>query len=507
MAQTPLGISDLEQTDNETSYSIGNLRRAYAFGDQVSALNIDQDALFRILSKFRKKPVDDSIFKVTASRPFTHKRYAYVVGYKTWTGTGSCPVTGFTTNSDDIVVTGITPQTAGTYVALKMGCDYKSSGNIQNIYGQSTGAITVGATGTTPIFFLAGQIIRVNTMSASAQTSVADFFTCQILDVQLSSTYAYIGCEIVRPLSSATNEHLCSYTDATTPISSTYAYAPGHGVGDTKLPLQALRSYVVGNSYAPGSGVPGTFNDQPYSTSVGFTQIIKHALSMDNTTRATRTKFVENEWARLWANKLLEHKWDIADAIYWSHLGTDTGDGAQTTQGLVDYVLTSSNTFTFTAGTTSVDSLLEDFTTLSDPRYNNLGKMIFCVPTLTWNHLHKLGGYALTNLKLGYQSTAAHYTWEFSNKKTIGGANLFEFATAFGPINVMRDIHLDGSQIKILGINMDYVFYRPLVANGLNRDTWIETNVQENGVDARTDQVITEFGVEITMPEAHAVWL
>lgn len=506
MAETPLGISDLEQTDNETSYSIGNLRRAYSFGDKVSALNIDQDALFRILSKFRKKPVDDSIFKYTEQRPFTHKRYAYVCGYKTWTGTGSCPTTGFTVNSEDIVVTGITPQTVGSFLALKMGCDYKSSGAIQNIYGQSTGAIAIGAAGTTPIFFLEGQIIKVNTKDNVDHLHADDYFLAKILDVQVSSTYAYLGVEVVRPLKSASNQYLTTFTATGTLISATYAYALGHGVGDTKAPLETMKTYVVGNAYAPGSGIPGTFNDAPYSTRYGMTTIVKHALSMDNTTRATRLKFTENEWNRLWADKLLEHKWDIADQIYWSTLRTDS-DSAQHTQGIVDFILNYGNTFAFTAGTTTVDALMEDFTTLHDPRYNSFQKMLFCVPTLTWNHLHKLGGYSLTNLKLGYQSYGAHYTFDFSQKKKIGGADIFEFSSAFGPVNVLRDIHLDGSAVKMLAVNMDHVWYRPLVGNGLNRDTFIQTNVQDPGTDARTDQVITEFGVEIGMPEAHAIWL
>ena len=52
---------------------------------------------------------------------------------------------------------------------------------------------------------------------------------------------------------------------------------------------------------------------------------------------------------------------------------------------------------------------------------------------------------------------------------------------------------------------MKNVAYRPLVGNGHSRDTYIETNIQDNGIDGRQDQVITEAGLEISLPETHAI--
>jgi len=48
--------------------------------------------------------------------------------------------------------------------------------------------------------------------------------------------------------------------------------------------------------------------------------------------------------------------------------------------------------------------------------------------------------------------------------------------------------------------------YRPLVGNGLNRDTHIITNVQNSDEDLRKDMVITEAGLEVTLPECHALY-
>jgi hypothetical protein len=56
---------------------------------------------------------------------------------------------------------------------------------------------------------------------------------------------------------------------------------------------------------------------------------------------------------------------------------------------------------------------------------------------------------------------------------------------------------------------MKHVKYRPLVGNGMNRDTAVYVGVQslENtGKDKRVDMILTEAGFEYSMPEAHAIW-
>ena len=76
-------------------------------------------------------------------------------------------------------------------------------------------------------------------------------------------------------------------------------------------------------------------------------------------------------------------------------------------------------------------------------------------------------------------------------------------------MNVVRNIHLDGTNIKILGVNMKYCAYRPLVGNGINRDTSVYVGVQtleNSGVDRRVDLILTEGGMEWQIAESHAIW-
>ena len=94
-------------------------------------------------------------------------------------------------------------------------------------------------------------------------------------------------------------------------------------------------------------------------------------------------------------------------------------------------------------------------------------------------------------------------------KKKVLGVDTTTISTVYGDINVVRNVHLDGTNVALLGVNMKHCAYRPLVGNGINRDTSIYVGVQtleNSGVDRRVDQILTEAGMEWSMPEAHAIW-
>ena len=96
-----------------------------------------------------------------------------------------------------------------------------------------------------------------------------------------------------------------------------------------------------------------------------------------------------------------------------------------------------------------------------------------------------------------------------TGKKKVFGVDISTFSTPYGDINVARNIHLDTTNIKLLGVNMKNCAWRPLVGNGINRDTSVYVGVQtleNSGVDRRVDLILTEGGMEWQMPESHAIW-
>jgi hypothetical protein len=476
-----------------STYSTGDLRRKYNFGDRFSELKVMQDPYFRLMSVLRKGSVDDSIFKFAEKRPSWNKRYAYVVAHAATSAVGST----------DATVTAASIEAGDTYY-WKMGTDYDYRGNVSNKYGQATNEITIGDAYTRPTFFLPDQTIRIP--FGTAYNNPSDYVMAKILEVtDVSNTHVILKTEITKTLNTATSNEL-QFKSATAPMDETYSYATALTRADG---LESKRTYVVGTAYAPGTGYPDTWADNPFSTGYGFTEIWKVALGMDNTTRATRMKFQPNEWQRLWVEKLLESKWDINHSLYFSGVRTDS-DGAQHTQGIVDYTLNYGNVFSLTTSTKTCDDFLDDMSQFMDPRVNSAGEMVYFCDTESYNWLNKMSGFFANSLEV-----SSNIRGDFASlgkdarlaKKTGVDANII--STIYGDMRIVRDIHLDGSPVKIMGVNLNNVEYCPLIGNGINRDTSIYVGVQtleNSGVDKRIDLILTEAGQKCTLPETHAVW-
>jgi len=480
----------------------GDLRRKFNFGDRVSELAIPQDPFFRFLSKAAKKATDDPSFKYTEKRPSWHKRYAYVSNHGT-TAQSSIAGTDATVTSGNV--------DAGDTYYVTMITDYNKAGNLQNVYGQSSNEISPGDAGTQPAFFLPGQIVKIphstsvtagswTDASASEASAPSDYLVGKIVSVDLDtiSTAANLKLTIIKGESAATE--LLSYSAFNNALDT--VDVSGLSVADY---LEKKRCYVVGTAFGEGTGYPETWKDQPYSTGQGLTQIWKTSMAMSNTARATVLRYESNEWARVWKEKLVEHKWDIEQSLLFGTQYTD-GDSIDYTQGAVDFITTYGNAFSLNVNTKTADDFLDDLSNYVDPRYNSSQATVFFVGTAVYNWMHKLGGYFKNNLEISsnFRSDLA-----MTGKKKVFGVDVSTFSTPYGDINVARNIHLDSTQIKMLGINMKHCAYRPLVGNGLNRDTSVYVGVQtleNSGVDRRVDMILTEAGMQWEMPESHAIW-
>jgi len=460
----------------------GVLRRKYNFGDKVSELSIAQDPFFRFVSKVSKAPTDDPSFKFTERRQSFHKRYVYVNGT-----TSTYAVDGGGTNVEN---------TTGNTVYLKAYSDMGSGGNLQNIYGQ-TSQTHAGDSHAQPEFLIPGQILKVNTHTTADQSTSNGYQVVMIDSVDLNTSgYAKVKGTLIKP--SGTSASTVYFLDNDiTAVSAT-------GTTQNTEYYEPFRNYVVGTAHKAGSGYPETWDDQLFSTGYGQTQIWKTTMAMNNTDRATVLKYEGNEWARIWKEKLIEHKWDIEQSLLF---GTQSSNNSVNyTQGAVDWIGTYGNAFSLDIATKTQDDFLDDLSTYLDPRYNSGKASVFFCNTSVWNWLHKLGGYFNNNLSIGSNFNA---DFAVMGKKAVLGLNSTNISTPFGDMNVVRNVHLDGTNVKLLGINMQYCKYRPLVGNGINRDTSVYVGVQtleNSGVDRRVDQILTEAGMQWEMPECHAVW-
>jgi len=495
-----LGATDFNSgtgPGDPSSLKTGDLRRKYNFGDRVSELAIPQDPFFRFVSKVGKKPTDDPQFKWTEKRSSWHKRYGYVCAHGIAKPTA---VTNEATIADGLVA-------EGDIYYFAFGADYKNKGNIQTVYGNTSTDVMVGTTDTQPKFYLPNQLVKIpygaaaaTFSSAGAISAIADYLVVKVVEVDLAAAglgeYAVCKVKVIKGTSGAAIE-LAAYFGATSAIDA--QDLSSMNIADV---LEPKRSYVMGTAHDEGSGYPETWKDQPYSTNYGRTQIWKTSMAMTNTARATVLKYDSNEWSRVWKEKLVEHKWDIEQSLLFG----SQSDANYTTQGIVDYVSTYGNAFDLNIATKTADDFLDDLSNYMDPRYNNSSANVYFVSTAVYNWMHKLGGYFKNNLEVSSNFRA---DFAMTGKKKVFGVDITTFSTPYGDMNVARNIHLDSTNIKMLGVNMKYAAYRPLVGNGVNRDTSVYVGVQtleNSGIDRRVDLILTEAGLELSMPECHAMW-
>jgi hypothetical protein len=513
MPNTPLALSTstgllnrgrvvdaVNHANPTTSFPTGDLRRRYDFGDRFSELAIAQTPFFRLVSTMAKRPTDDPTFKFTEKRHSFMKRYVYIVG-------------SIKSASTDVFADATLAQaantsvpTVGTEVKLYAGTDYYSAGNIQNVKGQSNGEIKVGVDGTRPQFLQPNQILKVP-MTTSTGDPVDDYMLVRITAVDAAVADKNLGVGGVsaaklalitgKVLRMSSGAELASFTSDNKPDVAVYTE-------DIAESLEGKRSYVVGTSYGEGSSLLGeSWKDNPYSTGYGQTQIFRSEFGMTNTARATALKYEPNEWARIWKEKLIEHKWDIEQSLLFGNQQSAT---SKTTEGAVNFISTYGNAFSLDIATKTQDNFLDDLSAMLDPRYNNAGSTVFFCSTAVYNWLHKLSGYYQNNLEI---STNFRGDFSMTGKKKVFGIDITTISTVYGDMNIARNVHLDGTSVKMLGVNMKYAAYRPLVGNGLNRDTAVYVGVQtleNSGVDRRVDQILTEAGMEWCCPETHAIW-
>ena len=150
------------------------------------------------------------------------------------------------------------------------------------------------------------------------------------------------------------------------------------------------------------------------------------------------------------------------------------------------------------------DDLLGDFEVIFDPaRGGNKSKLALASrPVLTF--FNKMGSTGFVD-----QSVAADkmFQYDITSRNGQFGHQVMQVNTIHGDLSIVAEPLFRGISSGYMAlVDLDQVAYRPLVGNGLNRDTHIITNVQQADEDLRKDMIITEAGLEITIPETHALY-
>ena len=275
---------------------------------------------------------------------------------------------------------------------------------------------------------------------------------------------------------------------------------------------------VIGTAFAEGSGSPDVWSSQ-LEDDFGYTQIFKTAAEMTNTAIATNYRGYANEWNRIWNLKLREHKVDIERAMLFSQRARSSN--IQYTEGIVGSILkngtsAASGALSYSSGvpyfasqasgSVTYDSILGDFEVVFDPARGGGSSKLGLASLPVISFFNKLGGFMNVSTALGPANDSG-YSLDIQNIKGRFGHKLMAIDTVHGTLNLTKEpLFRQLSSGFMLCCDLSQISYRPLVGNGLNRDTHIITNVQQADEDLRKDMIITEAGLEVTLPETHLLY-
>jgi len=444
-----------------TSAGVGQApdrRRLYDFSDRVAELAPEESPFFVYLSQVAKSPTDDSVFRYLENRSKINMT-----------------TRNFLLAAD---VNGGSAVTAGQNYTFTVDAD------------TSTGGVASG--GASVDFLIKGMVFVVNTTTGSETAGYAQ--------------------TMVR-IETAPNDDGTTSSFSGKIIDVSNANVSGYNVLVDNDVCQ-----VIGTAFAEGSASPDTFSTE-IEDDFGYTQIFKTACELSNTAIATRYRGYANEFERIWATKLREHKVDIERAMLFGQKAR-TG-GVQYTEGLVGHIVKNANpttddsAFSYTSGAPyyrsvaqaelTYDRLLADLEVIFDPaRGGSSDRLVLAsLPVITF--FNKLGDGAFMDASMGYNNGVNRYNFE--ERQGQFGHKIMTIDTVHGTMHLVKEPLFRGlSSGFMLMADMSKLMYRPLVGNGLNRDTHIITNVQNTDEDLRKDMVITEAGLEVTLPECHALY-
>jgi len=442
--------SDVTATTSDASVGQRpDRRRIFNFGDRVAELAPEESPFFVYLNKVAKAPTDDPVFRYLENRnKINWTDRSFLLAAAVNGGSAVSAGSGYT----------FTVDTSGG-----ASVDWLIKGMVF-VVNTVDGTAGIGHT-----------IVRVD--SAVSDLGSTSSFTGKIIDVSNSNVSGY---------------NVLADNDS---------------------------CQVIGTSFEEGSGAPDVWSSE-LEDSYGYTQIFKTACEMTNTAIATRYRGYDDEWSRIWADKLREHKVDIERAMLFGQKARV--GGIQYTEGIVGHIVKNVNpsssdaAFSYSSGSSyyrtsaqsefTYDRLLSDLEVIFDPaRGGSADKLVLCsLPVITF--FNKLGDGAFIDTSIGSTSNMP-YRMNFDSRQGAFGHSIMVIDTIHGRLNLVKEPLFRGiASGFMLMADMSQVAYRPLVGNGLNRDTHVMSNVQSEDEDLRKDMILTEAGLEITLSESHALY-
>ena len=291
---------------------------------------------------------------------------------------------------------------------------------------------------------------------------------------------------------------------------------PTSGAGSLEVAMTALfsattafavdaKAQIIGSAFAEGTDTPDGWRDELYDRD-GYTQIFKTAVPiMSGTAMATEFRGKKNEWARVLAEKMKEHKQDLERAALFGYGTAGGGASVQYSWGILPYTELYGKNYTLNYGDFDYNDFMDIMQDFFDKRIgnNHRNKLVLCSAKVM-NYLNRIGKASPGFLNNSFGSDA--YRLDVQAVQGSFGQDVMKIHTVFGDLHFTESPQLESLwEDYCIAVDLGNVAWRPLNGNGISRDTHLNQNVQDRGLDGRQDELLTEAGLEISLPETHAV--
>jgi hypothetical protein len=454
--------SNIASAAGSGTADLDNTRRVFNFGDRVAELSPQQSPFFVYLSKVAKKATNDPVFKFLEQRHQWQRRNFEI--HTALTTSGAEVHGGAFDTGEDLIVK----------------AKYDKYGKISS--------------GSHCPFIVPGCVVAVK-----ADDGVVYRFKVN------ESAVVETGTSVTDDATSLTHDT----DDGKTNVAGEMLTAVGTTIPTATVFSAGNKGQVIGSAWAEGTDTPVGWEDAMYDQE-GYCQIFKTGMNIfSGTAMATEYRGIKNEYQRIWQDKLMEHKMDIEQAMLFSE-GKSTaaqeaasgGAPVRYSHGIVPYTSANGKVYNLSYASSGYDAFLDAMEDFFAPEGGNSGEKLVLASRKVITYLNKLGAGSFMNNSVG----SSQYRLDVNNIPGAFGHTVTVVNTIFGNLHFVAEPLLRGPwEDYCVAVDLSNVAYRPLVGNGVSRDTFIETNVQNPGIDGRQDQIITEGGLEISLPETHAI--
>ena len=239
---------------------------------------------------------------------------------------------------------------------------------------------------------------------------------------------------------------------------------------------------VMGSAMAENSSKPTSKLYEP-SPFYNRTQIFRTTFDASASMEAEAVKTTPQERIRLRKMKLFDHKIDIESAWWWGERVDGTSDHLRAMGGIIPRLVSN----TWNVGGILTQKNMNAF--LKDVFNNGSGSKALVA----------------SRTVIGAISDFAAGKLVISEDAKKFGLNIQTYMTPQGDELDLIPNRLFKNYYSGLGVilDMQYVFYRPLVGNGVNRDTKLKQNIQAADVDGWVDEYLTEATNQLRCEPAH----